>query len=315
MADPFESTYGVAFITLFLATILYGIGLLQTFLYFHWYPKDRWTVKTTVVIVVILETMQIVFYLDALYFRLIDNFGKFPDLDIISWQDSAQLLFGHLSAFIVQMYFGYCISVLNPRAKIVSATIVLLGLVSLGSAIAQIIRTRQVGFYSSLKLEKPITVTTQSASTLACDIVITAALVYTLRGSKSDIKGTNTMLSALIVNAVNRGMLTAVSALINMTLFVVRPDTFYFFLGLVPSGKLYMNSMLATLNSREHVRSKAGNWESMSLGPFSSSRGEAAQPPEISRPNVAMGVMLTQESFTRGHHQADAIIKGGYIGD
>jgi hypothetical protein len=60
-----------------------------------------------------------------------------------------------------------------------------------------------------------------------------------------------------------------------------------------------MNSMLATLNSREHVRSKAGNWESMSLGPFSSSRGEAAQPPEISRPNVAMGVMLTQESFVR----------------
>jgi hypothetical protein len=90
--------------------------------------------------------------------------------------------------------------------------------------------------YSCWYLRQPITVTTQSASTLACDIVITAALAYTLRGSKSDIKGlfipsirslkcvelfnnrTNTMLSALIVNAVNRGMLTAVSALINMTL-------------------------------------------------------------------------------------------------
>ncbi|KAJ7770948.1 hypothetical protein DFH07DRAFT_768672 [Mycena maculata] len=55
-----------------------------------------------------------------------------------------------------------------------------------------------------------------------------------------------------------------------MTLFLVKPGIFYFFIGLIPSGKLYMNSMLATLNTRDHIRNKgreavSGGWNSMQL--------------------------------------------------
>ncbi|KAJ7263751.1 hypothetical protein C8J57DRAFT_1512554 [Mycena rebaudengoi] len=195
---------------------LYGIGLLQTFLYLHWYSQDLWAVKTTVLCVVILETIQIILYFDGLYLHFIDNFNRSAALDIIFWQDS--LLFGYLSAFIVQMYFGYCIYILNPRARIVSTTVVSLSVTSLASAIAEIIRTTQIGYYSFLNSAAPVTLTIQSVSCFACDIVITAALVYTLRGSMGEIKGTNAMLSSLIINAVNRGMLTALGAMINMTL-------------------------------------------------------------------------------------------------
>ncbi|KAJ7149010.1 hypothetical protein C8R43DRAFT_1128772 [Mycena crocata] len=38
--------------------------------------------------------------------------------------------------------------------------------------------------------------------------------------------------------------------------FLVLPDTFWFFLGLAPSTKLYMNSMLATLNACQRIRNK-----------------------------------------------------------
>ncbi|KAJ7163739.1 hypothetical protein C8R46DRAFT_1221503 [Mycena filopes] len=203
MAGALDATYGVALVTLFLATILYGMGLIQVYLYFHWYSKDHLILKIVVVCLVILETLQIVFFFDGMYLNLIDNFGNPGALDVIFWQDSAQLLCGYLSAFLVQMYFGYCVHALTPGNKFVPGVIILLGIASLGSAIAQTIRT------------------------------------------------TNSMISALVITAVNRGVLTALCATLNMVLFLAQPNTFYFFLGLIPSGKLYMNSMLATLNTRE----------------------------------------------------------------
>ncbi|KAJ7263758.1 hypothetical protein C8J57DRAFT_1512560 [Mycena rebaudengoi] len=217
MAGTLDSTYGVAFVTLFLATMQTLRNRAPSD-----FPLLALVLKRSVGRqdhrLVILETIQIILYFDGLYLHFIDNFNRFAALDIIFWQDSAQLLFGYLSAFIVQMYFGYCICILNPRAKIVSAPVVSLSVISLASAIAEIIRTTQVGYYSLLNSAAPLTLTIQSVSCFACDIVITAALVYTLRGSKGEIKGTNAMLSSLIINAVNRGMLTALCAMINMTL-------------------------------------------------------------------------------------------------
>ena len=48
MADSLDSTYGAWLIALFLETILYGAGLLQSALYLHWYPADVWSIKTAV---------------------------------------------------------------------------------------------------------------------------------------------------------------------------------------------------------------------------------------------------------------------------
>ncbi|KAJ7301147.1 hypothetical protein DFH08DRAFT_119982 [Mycena albidolilacea] len=281
MASPLAPTYGVAFVTFFLATILYGMGLTQGYLYFHWYPKNQPVIKTIVVCLLIFETMQIVLYFDGLYLNLIDNFGNPIAVDTIFWQDSAQLLFGYLSAFLVQMYFSYCIYILNPKNKFISAVIILLGLTSLGTAIAQTVRTVQIGQFSLLDEIKPIIIA-QSASTLACDIVITTALIYTLRGKRSSIESSNSIIATLMINAVNRGALVALCAALNMILFLAKPGTFYFFLGLIPSGKLYMNSMLATLNTRLHLRSRGKNSQGVySLDAIS---GESSQNRSL-RPN------------------------------
>ncbi|KAJ7718554.1 hypothetical protein B0H16DRAFT_1797313 [Mycena metata] len=292
MGSPLDRTYGVALVTLFLSAMyatppvepdlsytnhsLYGTGLIQAYLYFRWYAKDHLILKTIVVSLIILETLQIVFLFDGMYLNLIDNFGNFGALDVIFWQDSTQLLCGYLSAFLVQMYFGYCVYGLNPQNKVVPGIIMFLGLASL----AQTIRTHQLGLFSHLDVTKPV-ITTQSASTLACDIVITSSLIYALRGKKGAIESTNSMITALIITAVNLRdrLLKRFNLLTQRYLkFLVKPNTFYFFLGLIPSGKLYMNSMLATLNTREYVRNKGHNprgWHSFPLAVMGSDQREA----------------------------------------
>ncbi|KAJ7712918.1 hypothetical protein B0H14DRAFT_3902112 [Mycena olivaceomarginata] len=290
MASSLDPTYGAAFVAFFLATLLYGMGLIQAYLYFHWYPEDRWGIKTMVVCVMISETMQITLYFAALYLHLIDGFGNFAGLGVIFWEDAAQVPCGYLSALLVQMYFGRCIYILNPKRKLVSLVIVLLGLISLVTAIATTIRTVQISHHSLesvLTSEANVTkaiMTAQSAATLACDLVITAALTHVLKGRQGgiEVQSTRSIITTLIINAVSRGVLTTLCAAFNMILFLVQPNTYYFYLGLVLSGKLYMNSMLATLNTRQHLRRRGEN--SQGVYSLDAMPGESAQNRSL-RPN------------------------------
>jgi hypothetical protein len=80
--------------------------------------------------------------------------------------------------------------------------------------------------------------TTQSAVTLTCDVVITAALTHVLKGTQGGIEvlvvvpslvlttnitnscsqSTRSIITTLIINAVSRGVLTALCAAVNMIL-------------------------------------------------------------------------------------------------
>ncbi|KAJ7301136.1 hypothetical protein DFH08DRAFT_119698 [Mycena albidolilacea] len=305
MTSSLDPTYGVAFVAFFLATLLYGMGLIQAYLYFHWYPKDRWGIKTTVLCVLITETMQIALFFAALYLHLIDEFGNLAGVDDIFWQDAAQVPCGYLSGFLVQMYFGHCIYILNPKRKLVSLVIVLLGLTSLATAIAATIDTVQIqhSIKSVLITEASVSkaiLTTQSAVTLTCDVVITAALTHVLKGTQGgiEVQSTRSIITTLIINAVSRGVLTALCAAVNMILFLVQPNTDYFYLGLVLSGKLYMNSMLATLNTRQHLRRRGEN--SQGVYSLDAMSGESAQN-RSPRPNhvfPSTGVVVLKQTTT-----------------
>ncbi|KAF8961604.1 hypothetical protein BDZ97DRAFT_1191415 [Flammula alnicola] len=167
-----------------------------------------------------------------------------------------QLFATYLSAFIVQMYFAFCIYVLDRKNKIIPGIIAVLALTQIGSGLAQTIITVRLTSFTQLDSTKPVT-TLEAASALLCDLMITVSLVRSLRKHKGNVKSTNSLLNNLMINAVNRGMLTAMCAALNLILFIALPGTFYFFIGLEMSGKLYMNSALATLNSRQHVVKKS----------------------------------------------------------
>ncbi|KAF9466348.1 hypothetical protein BDZ94DRAFT_1306339 [Collybia nuda] len=269
MTSPLDSTFSVWLISLFLETMLYGMGVLQVWLYFHWYPKDSPNIKAVVVLLLyakggfictashndfhrVLETLQISFLFSATYKSLIENFGNFSALTVIRWEDSAQLLSGYISAFIVQLYFAYCLYALNKTWKnhIAVILIISLAITQIGAGIAQTVITTELGDFTKLASSKNTT-SIQSGATLACDILITVSLCLTFNEIKTGMRTTNTMIHMLTVNAINRGILTAICAALNLILFLAIPNTFYFFLGLMLS--IYMNSMLATLNTRQHI--------------------------------------------------------------
>ncbi|KAK7016464.1 hypothetical protein R3P38DRAFT_3202601 [Favolaschia claudopus] len=70
-----DSTYGAWFISLLLETILYGMGILQTWNYFAARATDPRAVQATVAVVFFLETVQVIFFSISSYSRLVTDVG------------------------------------------------------------------------------------------------------------------------------------------------------------------------------------------------------------------------------------------------
>ncbi|KAJ7175490.1 hypothetical protein C8R46DRAFT_1249104 [Mycena filopes] len=286
------STYGSWLISLFLETILYGIGITQGFLYYQWWPKDPGSIKFAVLIVMMLETIQLCFFFRSSYFRFVQRFGILQE-DLV-WSDSLQLFANYVSAFAVQIFFAHRVYILTrEHGKFFKASLIgiyavgILAVLQLSAGTAQTVMSYKLRSFAKLDQTtvQPVSfwaatstnvnhilqaiTTLQTAASVLCDVVITIHLCFYLARSKTGLVTTERMLRALAIHAVNRGMLTTITSILTMTLFLVSPHTFWFFLSIAPNSKLYMNSMLATLNMRGHIWRKYnsnGDQETINLG-------------------------------------------------
>ncbi|KAJ7054304.1 hypothetical protein C8F01DRAFT_1260042 [Mycena amicta] len=239
----FANTFGIWLIAQFFQCILYGMGLLQAYLYFFWYPKDGWWTKGTVITITVLETIQTGTYFGATYKFFITDFGNFDALTDFPWQALAQLLALYTSTFVAQCYFAHCIYQLHKRKIWYPAIVFILSLVGFGGGVAQIVLAVRIQKFDQLPSTSAAS-NTQAALSLACDILITVGLCWRLNETRTGIQSTNKLLNFLIMTAINRGVLTMITALLNMVLFLTQPGTFYFMVMILISGKFYMNSML-----------------------------------------------------------------------
>ncbi|KAK6988957.1 hypothetical protein R3P38DRAFT_3409176 [Favolaschia claudopus] len=182
----------------------------------------------------------------------------------------------YLSAFIVQIYFASRIHRLTEARKPLSLSalgiyiILLLSITQIVAGIIQTVWSYELRSFLKLGTTKVSITTLQSAASLACDMLITTYLCF---------KFASLLSQTPFYIQQDRGVLTALSSGVNMVLFLAVPDTFWFFLGLAPSSKLYMNSMMATLNRRQHFREAIDyndkGWNSIPMGTLASNAGGA----------------------------------------
>ncbi|KAJ7734729.1 hypothetical protein B0H14DRAFT_3898792 [Mycena olivaceomarginata] len=268
-----DSTYGAWLIALFLETILYGIGIVQTIFHFQWWPDDNWTIWGSVTAVMFFETTQILFFFRSTFHRFVQRFGQLQE-ELI-WSDSLQLLANYITAFTVQLYFASRIYCLTRESRVYEGSalgtyiVVILAFVQVSAGIAQTILSYQIRSYLKLDQTKAIT-TLQTAASLACDVAITGYLCAFLHKNKQGLPRTQKVLNKLMMK--RRESRHAHGHLVRMhhdlasripgyllVLHIPRPQqqTFVFrFPLLIILHTVYMNSMLATLNLRQYMRNQ-----------------------------------------------------------
>jgi len=241
--------YATSLIGFAVATTIYGISVLQVYLYYRHYPKDRLLLKLTVALLFTVDTCGTIFVGHSLYTYHVLNYYNPIESLLIPWSFALEKFLVTFTTFIAQSFYAHTIYKATGH-RITVAFIMLLALLALalGSWTTEQIFDEPLSVVSTHKF-KVISAMVQSFAALD-DVVITVSLCYYLRRRRGDLPSTHNLVDILIVYAVSRGVLTAIAQILFLVTNVCFPGKTYWQPFHQVVGKLYVNSVLATLNVR-----------------------------------------------------------------
>ncbi|KIM79500.1 hypothetical protein PILCRDRAFT_823410 [Piloderma croceum F 1598] len=282
-AQDQNTTWGVVLIGIVLASILFGITWVQTYIYYTSYGGDSRSLKLLVGILWVLDCAHTAVITHTVYFGVITHVGE-PETSVV-WSKAGEIYltvcdissntdrpFNSLAvrqssiAWIVQIFLIVRIWHMS-RGIVRYATVTILFLISALSF--------ATGFaYASRILEIKVVARVAEAmnlmnvalgSTVAGDILLTICMSFLLSRSRTGIERTDTLVNTLIKYTVRNGLITSACALLVVIMNAALPRTQAFLAFYSLLSKLYANTLLSTLNARNVLRSKSENTNSSSI--------------------------------------------------
>ncbi|KAJ7146502.1 hypothetical protein C8R44DRAFT_864262 [Mycena epipterygia] len=264
------TTMGALLIGGFFASVLSGIVNIQTLYYFTTYKSDTMGVKFLVFGVWGLDTLHTAFIWAAMWEYLIGNYGDTSKIDFIPWSIALTVILTAIVTFFVHCFFAHRILLLSKKNILMASPVVILAIVRLAAASVSTWEMFHYQSYDLFKLHARWIFTLGLSVSSTVDIVITVLLFILFQSSRPDAGHLNHIIDKLMLYAFETGSLTCVvssiGTIISMICWVAMSQNLIF-LGLhFVIGKLYANSLLVTLNTRENIR-RARSTSSGERGP------------------------------------------------
>jgi hypothetical protein len=247
-------TWGITLIGATFSTILYGVVCLQTFLYYRQWHKDNWFVKLLVGVVFFLDTFNQVQVTYMVYHYFVLNFANPLALHQNHWSIGTEILSNAIIGFLVEGFLVFRVWRLS-NSKVLSGLGATLTIAHLGTNAAPAI----IGFkYDDLlKMLAAIKPVATGGITLGAieDTTLAFILCYCLYRERTGFKNTDSMLFRLISMTIASGLITSLVIIAQLISITAAPETLWILAWNLQLPKLYTNSLLATLNARDAIRS------------------------------------------------------------
>ncbi|KAI0269764.1 hypothetical protein BC834DRAFT_569779 [Gloeopeniophorella convolvens] len=240
--------HGPLLIGTMLNTLLYGISITQTFIYFSTFKKDRTWMKLVVLFIFLADTMNSVFDIEYIYNALVNNYNNPQAIMKANWVFGTDPAMTAIIGATVQIFFAWRVKVLT-NSYIASAFIAVGALVECLGGIGTSIAIGIVPQWLEFQKFKVTVIIWLAASTVT-DIAITTILVWHLRRHKGSFKVSNDILDKLIRMTVQTGLVTSIWATLDLALYLGVPNSGAHLAFNLALSKLYSNSLLSSLNSR-----------------------------------------------------------------
>ncbi|KAH9040046.1 hypothetical protein EDB85DRAFT_2176015 [Lactarius pseudohatsudake] len=294
-----QNTFGAAFIGLLISTTLFGLTIVQTWIYFwRYWKRDPKALKFFVAFITVMDTLHTILCAYAVYWYLVLNFGNVESLGYSMWALNIQVV---ISIFISA-------PILHKTSLQISQSIFLpiliAALVVVGSfayftfavsSLNYFLKRRMLVFTAKEFILKRfarfhtliwIPCVGLTAGALA-DLLIAAAMCWALYRRKT---GTDSIIMSLMAYSINSGFLTSLLAGAMPISFALSPSSLIWLGFYWAMTKCYVNSLLAMLNSRDHVRDRsttdnpnnAFNLTSIRIEPPSETGGIKSSQPGVS---------------------------------
>ncbi|KAG7443395.1 uncharacterized protein BT62DRAFT_329363 [Guyanagaster necrorhizus] len=245
-------TLGAVFIADIIASIFYGITILQTVVYYKQYPEDPWFLRYAIALLWIFDTLHVALSTHALYFYLVKSSGNYLALFGIVWSFPLQILLNMLIIPCVQILYAVRIWKLGSHFHVVLPRFIFLAVAA----------TFGVGVYVTYAAytlrsfvnipDMTVSIYTNFSTISVADFVIAGAMCFYLHKGRSmtSISSTTKIIVRLMRLAVISGLVTSLCSLFTLIAYIAWPESLIFEAINFVLPRLYINSLLAMLNSR-----------------------------------------------------------------
>ncbi|KAG2156215.1 hypothetical protein DEU56DRAFT_224899 [Suillus clintonianus] len=193
----------------------------------------------------------------TVYTYLVTNFGTAADIEQVVWSLIVEVLFNGFTALVVQSFLTMRIYRLSNKSMI--ATVSVLSVLSLviGEFVLVVIYFAKAIKYTTFIELAELKSLSMSVNAVAAvgDILIAVYLCTLFQQFRIGFQRSDTVLNKLILFSISSGFLTSICAVMSFISITIWPDTFIYIAFYVCLGRLYCNSLLATLNARKGIRS------------------------------------------------------------
>ncbi|KAK0199247.1 hypothetical protein DFS33DRAFT_376261 [Desarmillaria ectypa] len=290
-----DTTMGAAFIGIVVAAILHGVSCVQAWYYFT-HQRDGWPLKLIVAAVMVFDTVHQALISHTVYTYLVTHYGDAAELQKTVWSLLAEVLFNGFTAFLVQSFLTLRVWHLSNRNSFVTTIVASLVIAEFGCVVAfGTLALTTVRDFAELATLKYLSISV-NALAAAGDVLIACTLCLLLHRSRTGFEKSDTMINKLIVFAVNTGLLTSLCAVASLISILTAPNTFIYITFFFCMGRLYSNSLLATLNARKGIRTAAEGINSSSEINFSlKDISKASAYASRCGPNISIKIDTTKE--------------------
>lgn len=265
-AVDYGPTIGVLLLGIFFNTYLYGLVTYQFACYYRAKFDDNLVIKSMVLFLFILDTFHSAAEIWMAWFYVVQNYANPSALLIGAWPLEFTPIGNAIASFLTQMYLGWRIWQLS-KSNVLGAVLFVLAVAALIMGIWCGVASWEIAYipkFDAINNEVAGWLTLQ----VVTDTLVTGSLGYILYRSRTGFKKTDSVINRLIRGAVQTGLFAVIFSLGDLITFLKFPTTNLFGMFAVPIGRIYTNTLLDTLLSRQQLRNQlaggAVNMDSMS---------------------------------------------------
>ncbi|KAI0709773.1 hypothetical protein C8Q76DRAFT_798565 [Earliella scabrosa] len=252
LATKLEQSLGAYLIGTYFGVLLYGLGVHQTYRYFRLFPTDTKLIRTSVIAVMLLQTIHTVFTIHTCYHYFVSHFGNGRFLTFGVWSLNWIPLVMAVTMFVSQIFFARRVSLIGSPYRWITFVAMFFFVVEIGFAIATVYQAQQHadGFWNLDVVNHFLTAIFGSAA--IGDTLLTGSLIIVLRRSRRvDVRRTESVLHVAGVYIINTGLLHDILNVTSLVLAIIfSHELIHASIGNVTT-RLYANTLLAVLNTRK----------------------------------------------------------------
>ncbi|KAJ7306816.1 hypothetical protein DFH08DRAFT_514988 [Mycena albidolilacea] len=253
-----HTTIGAFLIGVLVSYVLFGVVTAQTYIYYGRFPDDSPKIKALVAFVWVCEIIHGLCIGHGLYVYTIcdywhpDRIFGGPSLPSI---DTA-FFFGGLISACVQAFFGFRIYAFS-RKLYIPILIWIMAFLRLLAGFGNLISALRMA--SLVELHKQRLWLSEFAWSISAvtDLTIAATLVFYLHQQRKEVNKssrTAALVDKLILWTIETGALTSLTSIVALTCFTTMRHNLVFLAFFALEARMFTNSLLASLNSRETLR-------------------------------------------------------------